>query len=242
MKHLFAPAVLLLTVALTATAQTEPIRIDLGQKGAVVSPNLYGIFFEEISHAGDGGLYAELVQNRGFEEHVLPSGMTYKDGKAFAPDAMNYEHRNNRNWNIPWNLEEKKMTGWRVTGEKATVSGEVIEAPDPLHKNTPHAMQLTIKKVQKGGKAVLTNTGYWGIGLKQGEKYDLRCYVRSAGYNSLSNELDIGDIVLSTDCLGVAWMLPALAIRGELFLRWLILISRLLKNLLRLQRRQLLKC
>lgn len=182
MKYLFAPAVLLLTVALTATAQTEPIRIDLGQKGAVVSPNLYGIFFEEISHAGDGGLYAELVQNRGFEEHVLPSGMTYKDGKAFAPDAMNYEHRNNRNWNIPWNLEEKKMTGWRVTGEKATVSGEVIEAPDPLHKNTPHAMQLTIKKVQKGGKAVLTNTGYWGIGLKQGEKYDLRCYVRSAGY------------------------------------------------------------
>ena len=66
-----------LTIALTAgclgaMAQTEPIRIDLGQKGAVVSPNLYGIFFEEISHAGDGGLYAELVQNRGFEEHVLP--------------------------------------------------------------------------------------------------------------------------------------------------------------------------
>ena len=71
----------ILTIALTASclgamAQTEPIRIDLSQKGAVVSPNLYGIFFEEISHAGDGGLYAELVQNRGFEEHVLPSGMS----------------------------------------------------------------------------------------------------------------------------------------------------------------------
>lgn len=175
-------AALLLSAALTVGAQTEPIRIDLGQKGAVVSPNLYGIFFEEISHAGDGGLYAELVQNRGFEEHVLPSGMTWRDGKAYAPNAMNYEHRNNRNWNIPWNLEEKKMTGWRVTAEKATITSEVIEAPDPLHKNTPHAMQLTIKKVQKGGKAVLTNTGYWGIGLKQGEKYDLRFYVRSAGY------------------------------------------------------------
>lgn len=36
MKHLFAPAVLLLTSALTVTAQTELIRIDLGQKGAVV--------------------------------------------------------------------------------------------------------------------------------------------------------------------------------------------------------------
>ncbi len=175
-------AVLLLTSALTTVAQPEPIRIDLGQKGAVVSPNLYGIFFEEISHAGDGGLYAELVQNRGFEEHVLPSGMTYRDGKAYAPDAMNYEHRNNRNWNIPWNMEEKKMTGWKVTGEKATVKGEVIEAKTPLHQNTPHAMQLDIKKVQQGGKAVLANTGYWGIGLKAGEQYDLRCYVKSANY------------------------------------------------------------
>ena len=100
----------------TVMAQTEPIRIDLGQKGAVVSPNLYGIFFEEISHAGDGGLYAELVQNRGFEEHVLPSSMTYRDGRAWAVDAMNYEHRTNRNWNIPWNMDEKKMTGWKVSG------------------------------------------------------------------------------------------------------------------------------
>ncbi len=163
-------------------AQTAPIRIDLGQKGAVVSPNLYGIFFEEISHSGDGGLNAELVQNRGFEEHVLPSGMTYQDGRAYAPDAMNYEHRNHRKWNIPWNLEEKKMTGWKVTGEKATVKGEVIEVSAPLHPNTPHAMQLDIQKVQKGGKAVLTNTGYWGIGLKEGERYDLRLYVKSANY------------------------------------------------------------
>ena len=173
---------LLLTSALTTTAQPEPIRIDLGQKGAVVSPNLYGIFFEEINHAGDGGLYAELIQNRGFEEHVLPSGMTYRDGKVYAPDAMNYEHRTNKNWNIPWNMEEKKMAGWKVTGLKATVKGEVVEAKTPLHQNTPHAMQLDIKKVQKGGKAVLVNTGYWGIGLKAGERYDLRCYVKSANY------------------------------------------------------------
>ncbi len=187
-------AALLLTAVFTAKAQTTSftqsqnrtkqasIRIDLAQKGAVVSPNLYGIFFEEISHAGDGGLYAELVQNRGFEEHVLPSGMTYKNGKAYAPDAMNYEHRRNRNWNIPWNMEEKKMMGWKVTGQQAIVTSEVVEATKPLHPNTPHAMQLSIKKVQKGGKAVLTNTGYWGIGLKRGEKYDLRFYVKSTGY------------------------------------------------------------
>ena len=177
----------ILTIALTASclgamAQTEPIRIDLSQKGAVVSPNLYGIFFEEISHAGDGGLYAELVQNRGFEEHVLPSGMTWRNGRAYAPESMNYEHRNNRNWNIPWNTEEKKMTAWKVIGENAIVKGEVVEAQPPLHENTPHAMQLTIQNIEKGGKAVLTNTGYWGMGLKAGENYDLRFYVKSADY------------------------------------------------------------
>lgn len=181
MKHSLTTALALL-LTITATAQTEPIRIDLGQKGTVVSPNLYGIFFEEISHAGDGGLYAELVQNRGFEEHVLPSGMTYRKGRAYAPDAMNYEHRNHSKWNIPWNMEEKKMTGWKVTGENATVKGEVIKAKTPLHVNTPHAMQLDIKKVENGGKVVLANTGYWGIGIKAGEKYDLRCYVMSSNY------------------------------------------------------------
>ena len=32
-----------------------------------VSPLLYGIFFEDINYAGDGGLYAELIANRSFE-------------------------------------------------------------------------------------------------------------------------------------------------------------------------------
>ena len=129
---------------LTAMGQDEAIRINMGRRGSAVSPNLFGIFFEEISHAGDGGLYAELVQNRGFEEHVLPSSMTYRDGRAYAIDSPNYEHRNNRKWNIPWNMEEKKMQGWKVEGKDASVSGTVIEAKQPLHPNTPHAMELKI--------------------------------------------------------------------------------------------------
>ena len=44
------------------------VDVDAARLGAAVSPRLYGIFFEEINHAGDGGLYAELVQNRSFED------------------------------------------------------------------------------------------------------------------------------------------------------------------------------
>lgn len=35
---------------------------------ALTSPYQYGLFFEEINHAGEGGLYAELVKNRSFED------------------------------------------------------------------------------------------------------------------------------------------------------------------------------
>jgi len=56
--------VLLVGVAGRARAQDEgyaaTIRINLQDKKAPVSPTLYGIFMEEISHAFDGGIYAEL--------------------------------------------------------------------------------------------------------------------------------------------------------------------------------------
>jgi alpha-L-arabinofuranosidase len=52
------------------------IEIQLDKPGAAVSPTLYGAFFEDINRAGDGGLYAELLQNRSFEDHDTPIAWT----------------------------------------------------------------------------------------------------------------------------------------------------------------------
>lgn len=101
-------------IGIPVMAQSPSIMVDVSKRGAEVSQNLYGIFFEEINHAGDGGLYAELVQNRCFEEHVLPSSMTYDNGRAVAIDSRNYEHANNRKWSVGWNLEQKKFLGWNA--------------------------------------------------------------------------------------------------------------------------------
>lgn len=46
------------------------IDFDFNRRGPIVTDDHYGIFFEEINHAGDGGLYAELVRNRSFEEDM----------------------------------------------------------------------------------------------------------------------------------------------------------------------------
>ena len=57
-----------------ATADTATLTVNVAQPGAQISPMLYGIFFEEINHAGDGGLCAELVRNRSFEDARTPEG------------------------------------------------------------------------------------------------------------------------------------------------------------------------
>ena len=47
---------------------TVRLTVNLDQPGHAVPPTLHGLFFEDINYAADGGLYAELVQNRSFED------------------------------------------------------------------------------------------------------------------------------------------------------------------------------
>ena len=70
---------------------TSTLTINWNDRKAI-SPNLMGILFEDISYAADGGLYAELIQNRDFE----------------------YTADDHRGWNA--------QTAWRLEGEGTTWS------------------------------------------------------------------------------------------------------------------------
>ena len=64
----------LLSLAQTAMAQGEhKILVQANKPGAAVQPTMYGIFFEDINFGADGGLYADLVENRSFEfpQHLM---------------------------------------------------------------------------------------------------------------------------------------------------------------------------
>lgn len=103
-----APAVKAQEIPLTR------IDIDVAQEKAEVAPTMYGIFFEDINRSADGGIYAELIFNRGFEEANLPSGCTYNpnDKRVYAPRKSVYsspEHL--RSWSIPWNIEVHIQVG-----------------------------------------------------------------------------------------------------------------------------------
>jgi alpha-L-arabinofuranosidase len=61
-------ALLMVVPQLTQAAEPGRLTINADKPGVRISPDLYGIFFEEVNCAGDGGLYAELVRNRSFED------------------------------------------------------------------------------------------------------------------------------------------------------------------------------
>jgi alpha-L-arabinofuranosidase len=134
---------------LSAQAQESvraTVTVEAGQPGKKISSDLLGIFFEDINYAADGGLYAELSQNRSFE----------------------YSERDRREWN--------SLTAWELVqrgGGKGTVSVEELQ---PVHPNNPHYALL---KVEQGGNGVgLMNSGFDGIPLKAGERYNFSCFAR----------------------------------------------------------------
>jgi len=64
-NYIFLVGILFLITGLNAQSK---LAIDMSKTGIQVSPTHYGIFFEDINHAADGGLYAELIKNRSFED------------------------------------------------------------------------------------------------------------------------------------------------------------------------------
>ncbi|WP_319591799.1 alpha-L-arabinofuranosidase C-terminal domain-containing protein [uncultured Draconibacterium sp.] len=89
----------------------------LPENSKAISDMLIGIFFEDINYAADGGLYAELVQNRGFE---------YKLSDRKGSDST-------------WNAKK----AWSLSGDGALFS---IDSLAPIHENNKHFAVLDIEK------------------------------------------------------------------------------------------------
>jgi alpha-L-arabinofuranosidase len=86
------------------------------EKAKPISDLLLGIFFEDINYAADGGLYAELIQNRDFEY-----ALSDKEGR-------------DKSWN--------STHSWTLRGEQTTFT---IDSADPIHVNNRHYAVLDTK-------------------------------------------------------------------------------------------------
>jgi alpha-L-arabinofuranosidase len=108
-RRLVLPLAALTT--LTVQAQSGAVMtIQAGQPGAVVSSNLFGVFFEEINFAGEGGLYAEMVRNRSFYNSASPLYWTLVT-QGTAAGMMSVDPGKPLNTNIPNSLKLTMQSG-----------------------------------------------------------------------------------------------------------------------------------
>ena len=86
-----------LAIASIGTANAQRQLLLNTKPGAPIQSTMYGIFFEDINFGADGGLYAELIENRSFEAplHLTPSGERISGGlqgwNIFGNVALNSE-------------------------------------------------------------------------------------------------------------------------------------------------------
>ena len=114
-----------------------------------ISGKLMGIFFEDISYAADGGLYAEMVENRDFEY----SARDHREGKWNAATAWSQ-----------YMLQDKKLVSQPLS----------ITTSRPLHTNNAHHAVISVD----GRPITLTNDGWDGMALTAKARYDMSLWVR----------------------------------------------------------------
>lgn len=175
MKQLLTSLTALLLASGGCTSGEEPeatIRIDLARRGADIPASMYGIFFEEINHAGDGGLYAELIQNRGFEDSSVPEGYTVKGDRIFPPaDRTNHltGARPHPDLSFRWNPDP--IPAWRFEQLEGSGASAELTREYPLNEASPTALKVTLPEK---GHIALSNCGFWGMNIEKGKGYYLR--------------------------------------------------------------------
>ena len=177
-------AVLLMSVSFSTcatAAESATITVDLKRKGAQVTTRLYGIFFEEINHAGDGGLYAELVRNRGFEDANLPPACRREGDFLVPPRTPHFWKKlEASDWKMEWHVDSE-WPGWSTEATGGNDAEFKLVEDRPLNAATPHSLRVTVRKVTPAGRVAVINDGYWGMAVRNGESYKLSFFLRGSG-------------------------------------------------------------
>lgn len=140
---------------------TSSITIDADGLTFPVNKNLYGVSIEEINHAVDGGIYAELIQNRSFEDGVLPlhSAYDYKENVLVTPNG----------YVMPF-VKPDSVIGWRTL----TLGSKMyLDTRELINEENRRSLLVAVTANDSIGRGGIAATGYKGISLVKGEKYVL---------------------------------------------------------------------
>ena len=139
------------------TPLPQPLTLQINRDSGVrnkTAPLLHGLFFEDINHSGDGGLYAELIRNRAFQgSDVRTRGVPGFKGGMIIPEES-------ENPIIPWG---PTLTGWRAIG-RARLS---LDRLNPLSDALPVVLRVDIPDdLEEDEEVGFLNEGWWGMDIK----------------------------------------------------------------------------
>lgn len=148
---------------------TASVAVDTQSAGMPVTPGLYGVSLEEINHAIDGGLYAELVQNRSFEDGVVPPNCRIDAGarRFVTPNGLTVAY-----------CGDDSIPGWLPLSPGTRMAPDAQELINDKNKRS---LRVTVYDTGTYGRGGAVAEGYRGIPLKKGAKYALSCFIKAAG-------------------------------------------------------------
>jgi len=167
---------LVLVLPGSSAADNAVINVDISRKGPAVNPRLYGIFLEEINHGVDGGLYAELVRNRAFEDARPPEGYRFVDGHW--RDAHGFDSGYSR-----YGYTTNGAPFWSLVQSGDARGSMHLETSGGITEESAYCLRLDVENAA-GGRIGIANEGFFSIGIKEGESYSLSLHAKAAeGFN-----------------------------------------------------------
>ncbi|RHJ87813.1 glycoside hydrolase [Parabacteroides sp. AM08-6] len=145
---------------------TSVISIEADGLTFPVNKELYGLTIEEINHAVDGGLYAELIQNRSFEDGVPPANCPY--------DPVRKVLTTPNGWTIPF-IPADSVSGWRRLSPGSYMYPDTKEL---INDKNRRSLLVSVSATAETGRGGVAAEGYGGIPVREGEKYDLSLFMK----------------------------------------------------------------
>lgn len=175
------------------------LKIKTKERRFETARDLYGIFFEDINRAGDGGLYPEMLRNRSFEDSVLPEGYIQQEDGIHVKTVSGWldEFCNGEGlcrWVKGNNIPKTEIPAWYTHNAKME-----LELTDTLNEHRDAALRMQFEK-----DGSLTNTGYCGISVKAGESYSLYLFAKAKEEIGLDVAIEYQGKVLTGNSLVVS--------------------------------------
>ncbi|MGW4963305.1 alpha-L-arabinofuranosidase C-terminal domain-containing protein [Nonomuraea sp. NPDC004186] len=140
------------------------LAVDTGARGTEVSPDLYGVFYEDINHAADGGLYAELVQNRSFEFNSVDE-RSYTGLTAWSKDERGATAELAIGTDRPLNAANRNYLRLDVTGDgTAGASNAGFNRGIPVKQGKRYDMSFWARRDAAGPLTVSVESGSTVLG------------------------------------------------------------------------------